>query len=522
MIIVILVLISLVVGSRFLSVPLERDSAEYVYSSYVLSKGGVFYKDTFDTRIPGQYFILSPLAPLLMKNFVYVNFLVMVLSAFNTVIIFFLGRMLFGNKAAFIVSLLFLFLSKSPYVEGFTLSAELFIQTFSFLGFLVYFKYFFIRASSQEETFFSPALGFRKRFVVCLFAGLFFGLSFVIKPIGVVDFVVFLVIFLVQNTREHNLSLKERFILLVPSILGFLVPLALISMYFLVKNAWSEFVYYAFIFNFEYIKLLGHKYAYWQKFILFNRNFFVDSFPFFILCFLFFFTDFVLFFRKKKFYPRLFIFLWVLLAFTGVCVSGRFFPHYYMMLIGPFSLLCGYSLYRINEADYRPLVKRLFLSVFGILMCFSFAAHYPFYFKYSPYEIINHTFPLQPFSESYEVGLYLKDNTRPDDYLFVWAEEPEIFYYSRRKSVCKYISDIPFVYYRGITREDPSSVLLNGLTRYPPEFLVFDTRHIRALKHYPAIRGFFKENYVFDREVKIIRYEEHLYSLLIFRRIHSE
>ncbi|HMB01885.1 MAG TPA: hypothetical protein VKS21_12940 [Spirochaetota bacterium] len=87
--------------------------------------------------------------------------------------------------------------------------------------------------------------------------------------------------------------------------------------------------------------------------------------------------------------------------------------------------------------------------------------------------------------EARMAGRYIKSRAKEKEKIFVWPNEPEIYFYSKTKPITKYINAYPFGYYKKDFDKVPGALL-----RVRPRFIV--------LRKGPASRvflGFVKEYY---------------------------
>ncbi len=124
--------------------------------------------------------------------------------------------------------------------------------------------------------------------------------------------------------------------------------------------------------------------------------------------------------------------------------------------------------------------------------------------------------PEEPFAEAQEVSDYLKTKTRPGDYLFVWAHEPEIYFYTKCHP-SSYESNAPFLYFGKIMRANPFQVLMYDLADKVPGYIVVDTRHLPAIKYFSSLESYLKA-YEIDKKWDINRPGVKPFSLVLLRR----
>jgi hypothetical protein len=121
-----------------------------------------------------------------------------------------------------------------------------------------------------------------------------------------------------------------------------------------------------------------------------------------------------------------------LVSAVGVAASGRFFPHYYIALVPPLSLLAAPVLAHLwRAASSRPRI-RLLAQASQIWIA---AAAVVF--------LVQHTRQLGRLDTDTEEGRYLREHTAPGDRIFVWGRAPRVYLDARRRAASRYIHTFP-------------------------------------------------------------------------------
>lgn len=202
--------------------PLAHDAAPLLYEAFLMQDGQVPYKDFFDFQMPGSYTayyalgIVSNFSPLRLRIFD-----LLILTAIITVT--YLAMRRFGKLAALAAPILFAL----KYLQGgpaLSLQREYLILIFISLSIWI--------GVTDSQTFL-------KR----LMLGLLYGLAFTLKPhaaLGLVPFLLFDIADL-RERREFSLpSLAKQIIL--PTAIGFVIPISLIILWLTITNSLSPFL----------------------------------------------------------------------------------------------------------------------------------------------------------------------------------------------------------------------------------------------------------------------------------------
>lgn len=96
---------------------------------------------------------------------------------------------------------------------------------------------------------------------------------------------------------------------------------------------------------------------------------------------------------------------------------------------------------------------------------------YPFYGSYSPERLARELLYPNPLFESRMIGDYLKEQTKPDDRIYVFGSEPQIYFYADRLAATPHI----FVFPLTLFPRDPAQIdaELARLSSGAPKFIVY-------------------------------------------------
>jgi 4-amino-4-deoxy-L-arabinose transferase-like glycosyltransferase len=130
---------------------------------------------------------------------------------------------------------------------------------------------------------------------------------------------------------------------------------------------------------------------------------------------------------------RVALILLLVMAFLGVCASGRFYTHYFDLLIPGLALAAAPVVARLLAGDAPPSDYRLPwplrpVAMKRLLICTAGAF------------FLAHAVGLATHTKGSEAGRYIKEHAAPDDELFVWGELPRVYLYAERRPATRYIS----------------------------------------------------------------------------------
>ena len=166
--VVLAILLTLVVRVRLRDMPLERDEGEYAYAGQLILQGVPPYKDAFNMKLPGTYVAYAASMAVFGKTPTGVHLGLAVVNAATIWLMFLLGRKLLDAAAGAAAAVTYALMSLSPDVLGLAGHATHYVVLPAVGGILL-----LLRAVETRAMKFHFA------------AGILFGLAFVMKQHGV-------------------------------------------------------------------------------------------------------------------------------------------------------------------------------------------------------------------------------------------------------------------------------------------------------------------------------------------------
>jgi 4-amino-4-deoxy-L-arabinose transferase-like glycosyltransferase len=171
----------------------------------------------------------------------------------------------------------------------------------------------------------------------------------------------------------------------------------------------------------------------------------------------------------------------LIVSAIGAASSGRFFPHYYIALLPPLTLLAAPVLAALwldtGRTRDRRVVRWLSLGLVAAAAALFFVID---------------SLALARLAPETQVGLYIRTHSNPDERLFVWGTQPQIYIDARRRPASRYISTFPltgYIFGPPLPNIDTSGRILPGawnhLTR---DFLAHSPRYIVDVEVGPSAR----------------------------------
>lgn len=425
------------------------DEGVYQTLGIAIRAGRLLYRDIFDNKPPLLYLLYSFVS----SDQFMIRLLSLIFGLLSVIVFFYLCKKLFENaKAAYIATGAFAILFGLPLIEGNIANAENFMLLLNIsAGYLILKS---LDATTQN-----------KKYKILFSAGLVLGLSFLFKIVAVFDFAAFAGFLFFANYSKKLLDiLKVEALIkeiknLLPFIIGFIIPIAVTTLYFVFNHAFKDFLTATLFSNVGYVGY-GNKFIIPQGFLIFKLAL-LGSFSLFI-------------FWKRKVYglPFAFVSLWLAFSLFNAYFSQRPYTHYVLVLLPVFCLTIG--LFILNK-NFSKLAGVLMLSTFIAVL-----ASFNLYFKTALYYQNFTSFVLGKQSvTSYEkffdgsmplndeIANYIILYAKPSDNIFLWGNNPQIYKLTNKLPPGKYTVAYHITGYKdGITNTQA------GLKTAKPKFII--------------------------------------------------
>jgi 4-amino-4-deoxy-L-arabinose transferase-like glycosyltransferase len=422
-------------------IPLERDEGEYGYIADRWLAGEPPYRSAFDQKPPGVFAAYAVILSTLGRSPATIHWAAQLYTLLTLAAICFTARRLFGATAASIAALLAAYMTASGCVLGNAANTELFMilpLTAGFLG--------AVNATDRV----SPGWS--------VFAGGCGGLALLFKQVALPNVAVYGLLLLGASRQRWRL-------VLIYVLAGAAAPAAVV-VYFTVVGLRKEFFDCVLLHNLEYANQVAWS-AYPVAFLDTFGNVVVEWWP--ILLFA------GIAFKRPASGPtrwdaRWLALAWLLPSFAGVAVGGYFRPHYYVQAIPPLAVLAGRGI--VVVTDRRLSTRKLVavgLAIASIAYGVLIARDY--WINGAPADKVPVLYGIAPFAEAAPVGEYLREHTGANDTIFVYGNEPEIYFYSLRRAASRYIFVYPLLTPTADVR-DRQRAAFEDVAAHTPRFIV--------------------------------------------------
>ena len=277
------------------------DEGIYQVIGTSLNHGKMLYSQIFDNKPPLLYWVYA----IFQSDQFTIRLVSLIFGLLSVIVFFLLSKKLFQNKRGnsnipYLTTFVFTMSFGLPFLEGNIANAENFMLLPIIASALLLI---------DKKKFFLP--------------GLLLGIAFLFKIVAIFDLAAFAVFCFILNFDSLKKELK-----LSSLIAGFILPIFLVSMFFLINGSLMDFIRATFLSNISYVSY-GNQ---------------IGKLPILLFIKLILLGGFLLYlFIKRKAISEtsLFILIWFAFSLFNTFFSQRPYTHYVLVLISSLSLLIG-------------------------------------------------------------------------------------------------------------------------------------------------------------------------------------
>ena len=425
------------------------DEGVYQVLGIAIKAGRLLYRDIFDNKPPFLYLLYS----LVSSDQFMIRLISLMLGLLSVWVFFYLAKKLFADaKASYIATTLFAILFGLPLIEGNIANAENFMLFFNILAGLLVFKSLDSKSISHKSK-------------ILMLAGVILSFSFLFKIVAVFDFAAFFAFLFFANYSKNLIdifklkNLIKEAANLFPLIIGFLIPTAVIVLFFILNHAFSSFLTATLFSNVGYVGS-GNKLIIPQGFLIL-KLILLGSFSLFL-------------FYKRRGLGNSFTFvsLWLAFSIFNAYFSQRPYTHYVLVLLPAFCLMVGLFTLTKNFAK----LSGIFAIVTFIIVSLSFNFYVKTIFYYPNFvsfitgnQSVNsyQKFFDQSTPINYGIANYINLYAKPKDIVFLWGNNPQVYYLTNKLPPGKYT-----VAYHITSYKDGFKDTQRGLNINQPKFII--------------------------------------------------
>ena len=415
----------------FLAAPFERDEGVYATVAQGLLDGRVPYRDLFDNKPPLVYGWYAFSFILFGEHVVAPRLIASLLLSLTTLSLFGQARMIFPRGVAYLAAGLFALSTGLPFValHANTEAYMLLPLVTSLAAFTVG-----LRNSRLRPEGWASARWF-------LLAGALGGLAMMTKQVAVWNLLALAAVSTWWRWRLGDTGWRmgqPALSLLV----GAAVTTAVVAAPFAANGALGDLLYANVLYNWLYVQVptYGQRLANVANGTLF---FVVLAAPLVAAAVAGLFTV----MRTKGRPVYIVLIVWAVASVVGVASGGRFFPHYFLQLLPAMAVLAALVIYdRFTNRDIRRIGKPA-LALALSLVAISLATNAILYLAPGPAEkrVAESVYQQKEWEGSSQaLGAYIAERTGPEDSIFNFGREAQIYFYAERRPAVRYFADWPF------------------------------------------------------------------------------
>jgi hypothetical protein len=420
--VLLVVLLFALIRIRMLDFPLERDEGEYAYAGQLILQGIPPYQLAYNMKLPGTYAAYSLILAIFGQTSRSVHMGLLLLNTATIILMYFLAARLFGKLAGIVSCAGYALLSAGMPVRGFTAHATHFVVLPAIGGLLLLLK-------GLES----------RRLSLFFWSGLLAGLAFIMKQPGIF-FVLFSGLYLVKSEWKRpfdwNGAARRGGLFL----LGAVLPFSLTCLILFWAGVFPKFWFWTFSYALEYATAV--------RFSDGLQNLWVTArYVIGPVVWIWIIAGgglLVLLFRNRT--DRACAFFaagFLLFSFAAVCPGLYFREHYFILLLPAIALLAGIAVgaatkdlsenRRLRSLSAIPVI--VFLGAFAV----SLIQQQVSFFEKGLIAANRDVYEANPFFEAVKIADYLRTHSSKDARVAILGSEPEIYFYSGRRSATGYI-----------------------------------------------------------------------------------
>jgi hypothetical protein len=423
---VIVVVIFAIVRIRLRNTPLERDEGEYAYAGQLMLQGYPPYHLAYNMKLPGTCAAYAGMMAAFGQTVAGIRIGMMIVLIINTLLVFFLGRRLFGILAGTVAA------------AAYTLMANR-LSTMSLDG---HATHFIVLMALAGTLLLLHAIKTQRRLIL-FGSGLCFGLAFLMKQHGIL-FAVFGLFFWAWSEWKQKASwrrlIRQGSILVAGMILPFLITCFIVWR----GGAFGQFWFWTVRYGAAYEKILKLPRAWALLQIMlpwFPRPVVIWLIAAFGLT--------AIFWNRQARRERVFLLSFTLFSILAVVPGFYFRPHYFLVMLPAAALLAGLGISAayeyLQEREASTAITLIPIAFFVLSYVVALQGQRRYLFQMDPVQVNRQMHAKHGFPEAETVAHYITDHSSPQDQIALLGSEPEIYFYSKRRSATGYIYMYPLL-----------------------------------------------------------------------------
>jgi Dolichyl-phosphate-mannose-protein mannosyltransferase len=450
---VIVLVIFAMVRIRLRNTPLERDEGEYAYAGQLMLEGYPPYQLAYNMKLPGTCAAYAVMMTAFGQTVAGIRIGMMIVLIVNTLLVFFLGRRLFGILAGSVAA------------AAYTLMANR-LSTMSLDG---HATHFIVLMALAGTLLLLHAIDTQRRLIM-FGSGLCFGLAFLMKQHGIL-FAVFGFFFWAWSEWKQNASwrrlIRQGSILVAGMILPFLVTCFIVWR----GGAFGQFWFWTVRYGAAYEKILKLPRAWALLQIMLPwvpRPVVIWLMAAFGLT--------AVFWNRQARRERVFLLSFTLFSILAVVPGFYFRPHYFLVVLPAAALLAGLGISAayeyLQEREASTAITLIPVAFFVLSYVAALQGQRRYLFQMDPIQVNRQMHAKHGFPEAEAVADYITVHSSDQDRIALLGSEPEIYFYSKRRSATGYIYMYPLLENQPFAQQMKND-MIREIETSQPKIIVF-------------------------------------------------
>ena len=421
---------------RLIGVPLERDEGEFAYAGQLMLRGIPPYRFAYNMKLPGTYAAYAAIMSVFGQTARGIHLGLLAVNLATVVLLYLLARRLFDERTGAMAAACYALLSLGQGVFGVFAHATHFVVLPVLAGTLLLARLIDAGAAPPRPP----------RWPALLVSGALFGAGFVMKQHGIL-FVLSGAAWLAWELIRRKDPPRRVAGRCAGFLLGAFIPFGLTCALLAAAGVFKDFWFWTFDYARAYVSEVSLSDGV-TIFVQAIRGIAAPALPLWILA------------AAGAAAPlwdetvrRRVRFLAVFAAgsLLSICPGFYFREHYFVLLLPAVALLAavavtsgGRALEKWLSAEQESareagLAEILPIVMLGAALLYPVFQERTFFFSLTPVQASRRTYGANPFPEAVEIARRIAADTAPDDRVAVLGSEPEIFFYSGRRSATGHI-----------------------------------------------------------------------------------
>ncbi|MGD0566700.1 MAG: glycosyltransferase family 39 protein [Candidatus Goldiibacteriota bacterium] len=377
---------------HFISLPLDNDEGVYAYIANFMNRHYLPYRDIFDHKPPGIYFIYKLAMNLFGSDAGGIRFFAALYTAAALIAVYFAAARLKDGRAKYAAALFFAACQGSVMLQGINANTETFLSLPLALA-------VFFAAKGEKENFRMLAM-----------SGLMLAISSMIKESAAPAFILALVYMALKKYPVKKIACF---------ITGFIVPFVIAALWLARFGILGDFIKCCVLFNFWYMAsglAIGAR---------IEPRFLVE-YGILIIA-----AVYAAFGSEDNRDGINMSFIILAGALAGIILQKGIWPHSYICACAPLCICAGLAANKLRAARAAALV--------ALFLILSYALNWPYYFM-NTLDVSKAQFNTPRFAESKLMAEKINSIKKPGQTLFVYFAQPEVYFLTGIRAPGRYLS----------------------------------------------------------------------------------